>query len=136
MGIFGKSNKQSKQNSGATIISFGTTVKGGLNTEGSVFIDGKFEGIIVSTGHVNIGISGVIIGEIRAKNLTVSGIVDGVCDVEHINILSSGKIIGKIEYTELVIESNGIFDGIGKKKEPFTTEQYDSLEFSSIKSIK
>ncbi|MEA3289009.1 MAG: polymer-forming cytoskeletal protein [Campylobacterota bacterium] len=116
MGIFGKSDKKSKRNNDTTIISNETVVKGGIETQGSVFIDGKFEGVIVSKENVVIGKSGEVLGEIRAKNLTVSGFIDGMFDIETISILSEGKVIGKIHYEEFIIEQNGIFEGEGKKR--------------------
>ena len=67
MGIFGKSNKQPKQTNGTTIIADGTTIKGGIDTQGSVFIDGRFEGIIVSTDSITIGKTGEVLGEVRTK---------------------------------------------------------------------
>jgi len=45
MGIFGKANKRTVKN-GATVIAHGTCIIGGITTEGSVHIDGKFEGVI------------------------------------------------------------------------------------------
>jgi len=131
MGIFSKSNKQSKSNNEATIISHGTTIKGGIDTKGSVFIDGKFEGIIVSTNSVNIGKTGEVVGEIRTKELIVNGVIDGVFDVSDIHILSDGKVFGKLQYEDMTIEHNGIFDGVGKKKNSSFCSKYDSLEINT-----
>ena len=104
MGIFSKSNKKTKSNHGTTIISKGTTIKGGIETEGSVFIDGRFEGIIVAEKSVNIGKTGEVLGEIKTKDLIVNGLVDGMFDIQNITILETGKVIGKMQYDELVIE--------------------------------
>jgi len=131
MGIFGKSNKQSKSDNGATIISQGTTIKGGIDTKGSVFIDGKFEGIIISANSVNIGKTGEVVGEIRTKNLIVNGVIDGVFDVTDIHILSDGKVFGKLQYEDMTIDHNGIFDGMGKKKNSTFNSKYDSLEINT-----
>lgn len=130
MGIFGKSNKQSKPNNAATVVSQGTTIKGGIDTKGMVFIDGRFEGIIASTEGVTIGKTGEVLGEIRTKRLTVSGMIDGLFDVEHLHILATGKVIGKVQYDDMTIEQNGLFDGIGKKKNSTLSSKYDSLEMN------
>lgn len=135
MGIFGKSDKKSKRNNDTTIISNETVVKGGIETQGSVFIDGKFEGVIVSKENVVIGKSGEVLGEIRAKNLTVSGFIDGMFDIETISILSEGKVIGKIHYEEFIIEQNGIFEGEGKKKNSTTISQYNKVELNETAKI-
>ncbi len=131
MGIFSKSNKKTKSNHGTTIISKGTTIKGGIETEGSVFIDGRFEGIIVAEKSVNIGKTGEVLGEIKTKDLIVNGLVDGMFDIQNITILETGKVIGKMQYDELVIEKNGIFDGIGKQKNSTLDSKYNKLEIKN-----
>jgi len=135
MGIFSKSNKKSKSNNGTTIISKGTTIKGGIDTEGSLFIDGRFEGIIVAQKSVTIGKTGEVLGEIKTKDLIVSGLVDGMFDIKNITILETGKVIGKMQYEELVIEKNGIFDGIGKQKNSTLNSQYNKLEIKKKNKI-
>jgi cytoskeletal protein CcmA (bactofilin family) len=135
MGIFNKTDKQTKPNNGTTIISDGTTIKGGINTDGSVFIDGRFEGIIVAEQSVTIGKTGEVLGEVKTKDLIVNGLVDGLFDVKNITILETGKVIGKMYYEELVIEKNGLFDGMGKKKNSTLNSKYNSLEINNQEQI-
>ena len=125
MGIFSKTSKQPKQQNGTTVINSGTAFKGMIDTKGSIYIDGKFEGIIVATQDVTIGKNGEVLGEIRSKILT-----DGIFDVEQVNILGFGKVIGKIQYDELLIEQNGIFEGEGKKRNSTLTSKYNKLEIN------
>lgn len=135
MGIFGKSNKKSKPVSGTTVISEGTVIKGGIDTKGSVFIDGQFEGIIVAAKSVTIGKTGEVLGEIRTKTLTVSGFIDGIFDAHSVNILSEGKIIGKMKYDDLIIEHNGVFEGEGKRNNSTLNSKYNSLSIDSEQQI-
>lgn len=130
MGIFGKVSKQSEQKDGTTVINSGTSFKGMIDTNGSIFIDGRFEGIIVATNDVTIGKNGEVLGEIRSKILTVNGMIDGLFDVEKVNILGSGKVLGKVQYDELLIEQNGIFEGEGKKRNSTLTSKYNKLEIN------
>jgi len=130
LGIFSKTSKQAKPQTGTTVINTGTTFKGMIDTKGSIFIDGRFEGIIVATDDVTIGKNGEVLGEIRAKVLTVNGLIDGLFDVEQVNILGFGKVIGKIQYDDLLIEKNGIFDGEGKKRNSTLTSKYNKLEIN------
>ncbi len=130
MGIFNKTNKKPTKQTGTTVISSGTTLKGMIDTKGSIFIDGRFEGIIVATEDVTIGKNGEVLGEIRAKVLTVNGMIDGLFDVDQVNILGSGRVIGKIQYDELLIEQNGIFEGEGKKKNSTMLSQYNKLDLN------
>ncbi len=131
MGIFSSTNKQSKSKASTTVISEGTLIRGGIDTAGSIFIDGKFEGIIVAGESLVIGKTGEVIGEVRAKTLTVSGSLDGLINVEEVSILESGKILGKMEYANLLIEKNGVFEGEGKMKNSTSTSQYKKLDNSS-----
>ena len=128
MGIFSKSNKQPEPQTGTTVINTGTTLKGVIDTKGSIFIDGRFEGIIVATQDVTIGKNGEVLGEIKSKVLTVNGTIDGLFEIEQVNILGSGKVIGKMQYDELIIEQNGTFEGEGKKKNSTRSSQYNKLE--------
>lgn len=130
MGIFGKSDKQSTQQTGTTVIDSGTTFKGMIDTKGSIYIDGRFEGILVATKDVTVGKNGEVLGEIRSNILTVNGTIDGLFEVDQVNILGSGKVIGKMQYNELIIEQNGIFEGEGKKKNSTLTSRYNKLEIN------
>ncbi|MCD4757020.1 MAG: polymer-forming cytoskeletal protein [Arcobacteraceae bacterium] len=130
MGIFSKASKRSEQQDGTTVINSGTSFKGMIDTKGSIFIDGRFEGIIVATQDVTIGKNGEVLGEIRSKVLTVNGLIDGLFDVEQVNILGFGKVIGKMQYDELLIEQNGVFEGEGKKRNSTLTSKYNKLEIN------
>jgi len=135
MGIFNKTNKKPAKQTGTTVISHGTTMKGMIDTKGSIFIDGRFEGILVATEDVTIGKNGEVLGEVRAKVLTVNGMIDGLFDVGQVNILGSGRVIGKMQYDELIIEQNGIFEGEGKKKNSTMSSQYNKLEVNDTPQI-
>jgi cytoskeletal protein CcmA (bactofilin family) len=129
MGIFGKSNKQSSTTpNGTTVISEGTFIKGGIDTSGSIFIDGKFEGAILAANSLTIGKTGEVIGKIKVATLTVSGLLDGIINAEDVSILETGKILGTMQYQNLTIEKNGIFEGKGTMKNSILTSKYKSIE--------
>lgn len=127
MGIFGKANKRTIQN-GATVIAQGTCIIGGITTEGSVHIDGKFEGVILEADMISIGKTGEVIGDIKANNLIVSGLLDGKIDCNEVQILPEGKVIGNMKYNELIIEENGKFEGQGIRKGSTLESRYDEVE--------
>ena len=128
MGIFSKTNKQSESKASATVIGEGTFIRGGIETTGSIFVDGKFEGVIVAGESLTIGKTGEVIGDIKTKTLTVSGMLDGLIDAEDVNILQSGKILGKMQYQNLSIDKNGIFEGEGKMKNSTLVSKYKSID--------
>jgi cytoskeletal protein CcmA (bactofilin family) len=127
MGVFSKSDKRSSTNN-ATIIPQGTCIIGGINAKGTVVIDGKFEGVILEAEVISIGLTGEVIGDIKADNLIVNGLFDGKIDCDKIQILSKGKVIGEIKYNELEIEKNGQFEGTGIKKNSNLKSRYNDVE--------
>jgi len=128
VGIFGKSDKQSSQQNGATVIPYGTHLIGGIDTKGSIHIDGKFEGVIASASYISVGKTGEFYGKIETKSITVSGFVDGNIDCDEMHILSTGKVIGDLEYEKLTIEADGIFDGNGKRKNFSVESRYEEVK--------
>ncbi len=130
MGIFSRNDKKSKSKTGTTIISNGTVIKGGIDTSGDLYCDGKFEGMIIANS-ITVGKTGEIIGNINVKNLTVNGLIDGIIDVDTVHILDQGKVLGKMRYKTLTIDNNGIFEGEGKMKNSTLVSQYQKLEANS-----
>ena len=127
MGIFGKVNKRTAQN-GASVIAQGTCIIGGITTEGTVHIDGKFEGVILEADVISIGKIGEVIGDIKANNLIVSGLLDGKIDCNEVQILSHVKLIVHMKYNELTIEEEGKFEGQGIRKGSKLKSRYDEIE--------
>jgi len=102
--------------SDTTVIAKGTRVVGEIEISSKLHIDGEIEGKINSKSVVTIGSDGLVKGEIISQKLLVSGQMEGNCDCESIEILAKGKITGDIISSNLVIESNGFFEGTSKIK--------------------
>jgi cytoskeletal protein CcmA (bactofilin family) len=136
MGFFGRDDKRKKDVSGATIIAKGTYIIGGISTEGTVHIDGKFEGVILEADIISIGESGEVIGDIKANNLIISGYFDGKIDCNEVHIMNSGKVIGEMQYNDLTIEPEGKFEGNGIRKGSTLTSDYNSIEDKITNIIK
>ena len=101
---------------------------GGISTKGTVLIDGKFEGVILEADVISIGITGEVIGDIKANNLVVNGLFDGKIDCNKVHILSKGRVIGEIKYNDLEIEPNGRFEGQGIRKNSDLKSRYYEVE--------
>lgn len=127
MGVFSKTNQGSTQ-AGATVIAKGTCIIGGISTEGTVHIDGKFEGVILEADEISIGKTGEVIGDVKANHLVVSGLFDGKIDCNVIQILATGRVIGDIAYHDLVIEEYGKFEGRGVRKNSEVKSRYNEIE--------
>lgn len=67
-------------------------------------VDGTFDGNIVAKNTVAIGRTGIMIGDIDATHLIVSGHVKGSCNCQIVEVLPQGRIDGEVSACEIVIE--------------------------------
>ncbi|CUU40386.1 MULTISPECIES: bactofilin family protein [Helicobacter] len=122
MAIFVSDNKQpdgvNTSGGGATIIAQGTKIKGEINTDCRLHIDGEFEGNIHSKDTVMIGKNGVVHGEIDTSSLIVSGRFVGNVVSSTLEIKPQGRVEGTATTSEFVIERKGVFVGESKVKGP------------------
>lgn len=111
MGIFKKSVSSKPNRSAVTIIAEGNKFSGEMNIIGKMHIDGTFEGNINSLDDISIGASGHVSGVIKAKHMTVSGLLEGevVCDELHIE--KGGKVRAAVLSKVMSIDPAGCFQG-------------------------
>ena len=85
---------------------------GKLIFNGSVRIDGSFQGEIFGEGSLVVGEGAMIKANIAVKSIYISGDVQGDIDVkEKINIHSKGKFSGDVRTPVFIMEEGAIFDG-------------------------
>ena len=90
----------------------GMEVKGTLRFEGSVRIDGKFTGKVVSPATLILGPTATVDGEVEVGELEVHGTLRGqVKAAQRTSIHSTGKVDADIDTTSLVIEPGAHFNG-------------------------
>ncbi|MBN1889614.1 MAG: polymer-forming cytoskeletal protein [Thermoflexales bacterium] len=95
-----------------TIIGPNANFKGDVQSDGSMKIDGWYEGKIELSGNLIIGESGKVIGDIKAQNVSVSGAIKGTVSAEgRLEILNTGKVWGDIAVASLLIDEGGYFRG-------------------------
>lgn len=126
MAIFnnGDSTHQStKTDTNTTIITAGSSIKGEMNLSCNLYVDGDFEGTILSHKEVNIGKNGHIKGDVTTQRLVVQGVIEGTIHAERVEIKALGRVSGSIESAELVIEAKGIFEGNSIVKKNGVQEQ-------------
>jgi cytoskeletal protein CcmA (bactofilin family) len=127
VGVFGKSDKRTTE-AGATVIAKGTCIIGGISTQGTVHIDGKFEGVILEADAISVGKTGEVIGDIKANHVVISGFFDGKIDCNIMQVLSSGKVIGDFVYNDLIIEEDAKFEGRVSRKNSELKSRYNEIE--------
>lgn len=90
----------------------GTEFKGLLSFEGTVRIDGKFEGEVVSKDTLILGESAILNAEISIGTIIVRGKMTGnIVAANKIEIRSKGEVIGNIRTPLLFVEENAVLDG-------------------------
>ena len=89
-----------------------TVFNGLLNYSGTVRIDGKFEGQVITEDTLIIGETGHLMAEISAGTVICMGYVEGtVTASQKIEIHSTSKVVGNIKSPALYMELGGVLDG-------------------------
>lgn len=104
-------NNETDGNS-VNLIGAGTKIKGNIQSEGDIRIDGTLIGTITSKGKVVVGSTGTVEGEITCENADISGTVKIKITVSNILLLKpTAKLTGDIVTSKLAIESGATFTG-------------------------
>ena len=95
-----------------SVIGTGTVINGNIKTEGSIRVDGKIVGSVVTQADAAVGLSGVVEGSVDARNITVAGKVLGMLTAAQKLVLESRAVIrGDLRTTRLVVDEGAVFDG-------------------------
>lgn len=94
------------------MIGNGTFIKGDVESNGDIRIDGQVIGSIRTNGKIVIGNNGIVEGEIFCKTADVSGRIKGLLSVEELcSFKSTSHIEGELKTKQLLIETGAIFCG-------------------------
>lgn len=94
-----------------SIISEGAFLKGEMQFNGQVFLDGLFEGVLKAE-RVTVGKSGKFTGLIEAKSIIVFGAVKGDIFCNHLSLNEGSLLNGKIQYSSIKIEKGSSITGV------------------------
>lgn len=93
-------------------LSDGTEFKGLLTFSGTVRVDGKFEGEVVTKDNLIIGETAHVKAEVNVGRVLVKGkLIGNINASQKIEISSSGQIIGNIRTPALLMEEGAILEG-------------------------
>ena len=94
-----------------TVVGRGSRIAGTLRVKGRVQIDGEVEGQVISDGHVSIGPSGSVIGELTASELVVGGRIEGTVHVKGmLHVVNGGCAIGVLQYSSIQVDRGGALE--------------------------
>lgn len=110
--MFEKGKIEPSQEGSQTIVGTSVKLKGNLRSDGDIIIDGIVSGELKTKGSVIIGKNANILANIKARNVSVAGIVQGNIEAaERLEISETGKVIGDLAATVLSIAPGAVFSG-------------------------
>lgn len=118
------SSKKDYLDEDVSIISSGVKIEGDLTSEGNVRVDGFVNGNISVNGNLTVGELSELRGEVKAKNITMSGkIIGKVLAQEKLKLESKSQLKGDIVTKFLIIEEGAIFEGNSHMNSPTLFEK-------------
>ena len=117
--MLGRNNPPAKPtaptSSGAnyTYLEAGTSIRGDLDSKGSVRLDGKLEGNMKVVGNLEVSTGASVTGDhLEVDNLILHGEVRAnVTAKGKITITKSGRLFGDVKASALDIETGAVFSG-------------------------
>jgi cytoskeletal protein CcmA (bactofilin family) len=94
-----------------TMIAENASVTGQLKCDGNVRIEGLVDGTVDCTGHVIIGPRATVRADVRARNVSVQGTVEGNILGDRVEILSGGRVLGDVNVIDLLLDEGGLVRG-------------------------
>jgi cytoskeletal protein CcmA (bactofilin family) len=105
--------------SGSTFIASGAIFEGTLTLKGNFRIDTEFRGELETDGTIIVGPQGTVVGNIRAREVVISGAVVGnVTAPRQLIVEATGKLHGDIETACLEIQKHAFFKGETSMTQP------------------
>lgn len=100
------------------VLHKGSDIEGTVKINGSVRIDGKIKGKVKASEKIIVGQTGVIEGDLKAKEVTLSGKCTGCIIAEDKAIFhSTAEFDGEISCKQLLVEEGVVIDGNINMKE-------------------
>jgi len=135
-----ETNMKQKESEIKAYMGEDTVFNGSLNFDGTVRIDGKFEGKVTTEDTLIIGETGHLMAEINAGTVICMGRVEGtIVASKKVEIHSTSKVLGNIKSPAIDIELGGILDGncdmTGKEKKIIPLVKTEEKENKSANQI-
>ena len=96
----------------SSIIGEGSEIEGKYTFSGTVLLNGKLQGEIVTSDALIVGEKGVVNATIRAGSVVVKGeVVGNIQASERVELKEGARVVGDIEAPVVVIEEGVRFEG-------------------------
>ena len=137
-----KNTKTHDKITSATIITSCMEVTGNLHGSDTVHIDGKVVGDIIVSNTLVIGKSGMVQGEVKAKNAIINGKLEGSIICETLEVMETGEISKQIQADTMILDGTVTGHVIGLKSieiqsnAKLTVEKLESKKITVSGSVK
>lgn len=110
MGVFG--SRTPRQSTGYSVINDRLTIRGELDTDGTVRVDGRVEGPSHRAGTLIVGIGGYVVGDVEARDVVVAGQIQGNVHASgRIQIEAGASVLGEIRANSMVLLEGATIHG-------------------------
>ena len=107
-----KSKRPTKGSDLTAFIDEGSAIEGKYTFSGTVMLNGKFSGEIVSSDSLIIGEKGVVNATVRAGIVLINGeVVGNVYASERVELHGTARVYGDVEAPVIVVEEGVLFEG-------------------------
>lgn len=129
MSMFG--NKQAEKDSTpadqTAIIGEGSEIDGKYTFSGTLILNGRVKGEIVSNDRLMIGAKGVVNANVRAGTVLIEGeVVGNVSASDRVELCGKARVYGDIEAPVVSIEAGVLFEGNCRMTKPRQMEASQS----------
>ena len=108
-----------KTNDLTAFIDEASEIEGKYTFSGTVMLNGKFKGEIVSNDTLIVGEKGVVNANIQAGTILISGeVVGNVLGTERVELRGSARVFGDVEAPVVVVEEGVLFEGHCRMTKP------------------
>ncbi len=94
-----------------TTIGSNTHVKGDVEGDGGLRVEGVVEGNINVTGNLVITESAKVLAEVKANNISIAGALRGDIHANRVEILETGRVWGDLNIKSLLINEGAYLSG-------------------------
>ena len=94
-----------------TVIGPTTKFRGTIQADGSIRIDGIYEGSIETAGNLIIGEQAKIVADLTAHNVSVAGQIKGDVSANRVEVLETGRIWGNLTVNSFTLDDGGFVSG-------------------------
>ncbi|MEI0448252.1 polymer-forming cytoskeletal protein [Brachyspira intermedia] len=125
--MFSKRNDNTESNS---IIGEGSFFKGEFTLNGTLRIDGRYEGEKLEVDNVFVGATGKVKSNIKTVSAVIEGIIIGNIEAKNrVMLMPTSRVLGEIRTPELIIQNGVILEGVCiVSQDPLTNPKENILE--------